>query len=163
MLPFGETVLAWRLARGMSQAELARAARMSRPNLSSVERGDREVTLRTLRQLALALDVRPGVLADGLPPSSPEAPLGRAALERIAGAASRRARVAGQREERISVLLADAASARIAGQGAQGQSPAGPRSRPTRKADRAYFLLKAGTSPAILASLVDRLARPPRR
>src|SRR6266700_81765 len=70
MLPFGETLLAWRLARGMSQAELAQAARMSRPNLSAVERGDREVTLRTLRRLALALDVRPGILADGVAPAA---------------------------------------------------------------------------------------------
>jgi transcriptional regulator with XRE-family HTH domain len=60
--PFGETVLAWRLARGMTQAALARAACIPRPNLSAIERGDREVTLKTLRALALALEVRPGVL-----------------------------------------------------------------------------------------------------
>ncbi|HMF41326.1 MAG TPA: helix-turn-helix transcriptional regulator, partial [Polyangia bacterium] len=70
MQPFGETVLAWRLARGMTQAELGRAARIPRPNLSAIERGDREVTLKTLRALALALDVRPGVLADGIPPEA---------------------------------------------------------------------------------------------
>lgn len=71
MLPFGETVLAWRLARGLTQAALANLARVSRPNLSAIERGQREVTLGTLRALAVALDVRPGVLVDGVSPGGP--------------------------------------------------------------------------------------------
>jgi transcriptional regulator with XRE-family HTH domain len=45
MLPFGATVVAWRLARAMSQENLARAAGIPRPNLSAIERGEREVTL----------------------------------------------------------------------------------------------------------------------
>ncbi len=171
MLPFGETLLAWRLARGMSQAELAQAARMSRPNLSAVERGDREVTLRTLRRLALALDVRPGILADGVAPAAYGPPLGRRALERIAGAAARRVDSARDRpgdlasddagEARLTVLLAQAASARIAAVAAPpGRAAPKPARRSGRRGDRAYFLLKAATSSEVVGSLVDRLAGP---
>lgn len=167
MLPFGETVLVWRLARGMSQAELASAARMSRPNLSAVERGDREVTLRTLRQLALALDVRPGVLADGIAPTTSVRPLGRRALERIAGAAAGRVAATQSKaadeggEARLTTLLTQAASARLASVAAPpgGGGPSGAR-RPSRRGDRAYFLLKSATSSETVASLVDRLSGP---
>ena len=167
VLPFGETVLAWRLARGMSQAELASAARMSRPNLSAVERGDREVTLRTLRQLALALDVRPGVLADGIAPTTSGRPLGRRALERIAGAAAGRVGATPSRaaddggEARLTTLLTQAAAARLASVAAPPSRGAGSGARrPGRRGDRAYFLLKAATSSETVGSLVDRLAGP---
>ena len=88
-VPFGHTLLLWRLERGLTQTALAKQARMSRPNLSAVERGKREVSLTTLRALALTLGIRPGVLADGVapPPAQQERlRLSRAALERIADA-----------------------------------------------------------------------------
>ena len=68
MAPFGETVLLWRLQRGLTQKELARRAGVPRPNLSAIERGQLEVSLKTVRALALALGVRPGVLVDGIAP-----------------------------------------------------------------------------------------------
>jgi len=166
MLPFGETVLVWRLARGMSQVELARAANMSRPNLSAVERGDREVTLRTLRQLAFALGVRPGILADGIAPTISVRPLGRRALERIAGGAARRLHAAddvtaGHGEARLTALLTEAAAVRLdsipAPPGASART--GPR-WPSRRGDRAYLLLKSATSSETVASLVSRLSGP---
>jgi transcriptional regulator with XRE-family HTH domain len=153
MLPFGETVLAWRLARCLTQAELARRARMSRPNLSAVERGDREVTLRTLRALALALEVRPGLLADGEPPAAPGASLGRAALERVARSAARGEPLADPQQRELARLLRGSANARLA---AAGGKP-GPRST-RRSADQSWLLLKARATPATAASLVDRLA-----
>ena len=158
MLPFGETVLCWRLARGMSQAELAQAARMSRPNLSAVERGNREVTLGTLRRLALALDVLPGVLANGEAPAQVDEPLGRAALERIAHAAARGTRTANERERRLGALLAEAASTRIVGRDAPARGATANKRRSTRKAARAYLMLKTTTTPAVVASLIDRLS-----
>lgn len=156
MLPFGETVLSWRLARGMSQAALAQAARMSRPNLSAVERGDREVTLGTLRRLALALGVRPGVLADGEPPTPMSEPVGRAALERIAHAARCGAGARNEGEQRLGALLAAAASTRILGHD-EPRTATANRRRSTRNAERAYLMLKSTTTPAVVASLVDRL------
>jgi len=89
VLPFGQAVLLWRLHRGLTQDALARRAAISRPNLCAIERGRREVSLSTLRALALALQVRPGVLADGEPPvGASDAPptLSRQRIERIADA-----------------------------------------------------------------------------
>ena len=89
MLPFHQTVWLWRLQRGLTQEALARHARMSRPNLSAIERGKREVTLGTLRALAAALGVQPGLLADGIPPASAfgkPPSLSRETIERIADA-----------------------------------------------------------------------------
>jgi transcriptional regulator with XRE-family HTH domain len=140
-------VLAWRLARGMTQAQLGRAAGIPRPNLSAIERGDREVTLKTLRALALALDVRPGILADGVPPEAEAPPLSRTRLERIARAT---ARGTGSREARESALaghLRQALSARL---------QIGPR-RPLARADRAYFMLRSRERPETVATLVDRV------
>ena len=87
-LPFGQTLQLWRLHRGLTQAQLAQAARIPRPNLSAVERGKREVSLPTLRALAMALGVRPGALVDGLLPGPrlETASLSREAMERIAEA-----------------------------------------------------------------------------
>jgi transcriptional regulator with XRE-family HTH domain len=151
MHPFGETVLAWRLARGMTQSELARTARIPRPNLSAIERGDREVTLKTLRALALALDVRPGVLADGMPPDAGTRPLSRTRLERIARAAVRGTPPRDTREAVIANGLRNALSARIdLGRGQR-------RRRVPTGSNRSYFLLRTRENQATLASLVDRV------
>lgn len=153
MLPFAETVLAWRLERGLTQLELARAARMPRSNLSAVERGEREVTLRTLRALALALGVRPGVLADGEPPASPGGALTRAALERVARAVVHDERLADPRESRLAGELRQSMSARLASGGAGKH-----RRRPHRRlADRAYLRLKGGVEREVLRSLIERV------
>lgn len=87
-LPFAQTLQLWRLHRGLTQVQLAQAARIPRPNLSAIERGKREVSLSTLRALAAALGVRPGALVDGQPPVAPIDPrtVSRQALERIADA-----------------------------------------------------------------------------
>src|SRR5690242_1774814 len=88
MIPFGRCLLLWRLERGLSQAALAQKAGIPQPNLSDMERGERDVSLRTLRALALALGIKPGLLADGIGPQGPEfAALTRPQLERIAQAA----------------------------------------------------------------------------
>jgi len=86
MLPLGTTILLWREERGLRQEELSQKALLSRPNLSAIERGKRDVTLKTLRLLASALDITPGVLADGRPPryDLQRPSLDRETLERIA-------------------------------------------------------------------------------
>ena len=88
MVPFGETVLLWRLQRGLTQKELAQRAGVPRPNLSAIERGQREVSLKTVRALGVALGVRAGVLVDGVLPQEEEGTgkLSREAMERIADA-----------------------------------------------------------------------------
>lgn len=149
MAPFGETVLAWRLTRGLTQAALAQRARLSRPNLSAIERGDREVTLKTLRALADALGVRPGQLADGELPRDEAAQPDRAGLERVARAAVGGRRVADRQEADLARALGGATAART--------RPAGARPRPTRGGDLAYFRLRTMASPSVVTSLLERL------
>ena len=107
MIPFGETIQLWRLHRGLTQAQLAQAARIPRPNLSAIERGKREVSLSTLRALAVALDVRPGMLVDGHPPVPPVEPtsLSRQTLERLADAVACGRPLPDAREEQLAGWL----------------------------------------------------------
>lgn len=144
MAPFGETVLAWRLHRGLTQAELAANARMSRPNLSAVERGDREVTLSTLRKLALALEVTPGTLADGTLPGQSARSLARKDLERIADAALSGARLQDSRQEARARQLASV-------------TMAGKHRLAPRRSERAWLLLKAAEPPQVVVSALDRI------
>ena len=69
-LPFGQAVMLWRRQGGLTQQALARRAGIPQPNLSAIERGGRAVSLTTIRALAAALGVRPGMLVDGMPPAS---------------------------------------------------------------------------------------------
>ena len=159
MLPFAETVLAWRLARGLTQAALAEASGVSRPNLSAIERGNREVTMKTLRALAAALDVRPGILADGEAPQGNPRPLGREALERVAGAAVENRSLADPREATLARNLGAVMASRIS----RGTGAGAPSRGRRRAADRAYFLLRSIEPHEVIATLVqrttDRLAR----
>jgi transcriptional regulator with XRE-family HTH domain len=154
MRPFGETVLAWRLTRGMTQDELAQAARIPRPNLSAIERGDREVTLRTLRSLALALDVRPGALVDGEMPGTATSPLTRAQMERIAHATVDGTSLSDPRESTLVRWLAQTLATQL---GDSGQGSRGRRRPGGRQADRAYFMLRSAEDQATVASLVNRV------
>lgn len=153
MMPFGETVLAWRLFRGMTQTEVALAARLARPNLSAIERGGREVTLKTLRALALALGVRPGVLVDGVAPGVDSRAMDRAALERVAKAAASNKGLSDPRQATVAGRLRETTSAR---RSVVSGANTAARSSGTRTGDRAYFLLKISEGPETLASLVER-------
>lgn len=85
MLPIGQTVYLWRRFRGFTQLSLARRSGISRPNLSVIEQGARDLTLETLKRLAEALEIPPGILADGIPPEERgPSRLGRGQLDRIA-------------------------------------------------------------------------------
>lgn len=157
--PFSETVLAWRLARGLTQAALAKKSGVSRPNLSAIERGDREVTLKTLRALAAALDVRPGILADGQPPARGAGSLGREALERIAGSAAGAVRrLSDDREAALAAGLRSAMSSRIAAATSTVSRKRLKHGRSGRAADRAYFFLRTTESAAVLRSMIERTA-----
>lgn len=63
-LQSGSAVLAWREHRGLSQAQLAGKAGISKAYLSQIETGVRRGSLRALKALARALDVPLDVLAD---------------------------------------------------------------------------------------------------
>ena len=79
----------WRQRSGLTQQALAERAGIPQPNLSAIERDRRAASLTTIRALAAALGVRPGLLVDGVPPSSAahgHPSLSRETIERIADA-----------------------------------------------------------------------------
>jgi len=154
MAPFGETLLLWRLKRGLTQEELARRAGVPRPNLSAIERGQREVSLKTVRALAVALDVRPGVLVDGVVPREEEetGELSREAMERIADAVIRKTPLAEAKEQALADQLKYLVSCRLrtAGTATKGAVRLG------RASDRAWLSLSRYPQ-AVIESLVARI------
>jgi CheY-like chemotaxis protein/DNA-binding XRE family transcriptional regulator len=62
---FGGQVKAQRQRLGLTQEELAWRANMHRTNLANIERGGRNITLRSIANLAFALQVTPGLLLEG--------------------------------------------------------------------------------------------------
>jgi transcriptional regulator with XRE-family HTH domain len=64
---FARRIRALRSSRGISQAELARAAGLSRGYLSRVEIGMQSPTLEVIERLAAALKVRPADLLEDKP------------------------------------------------------------------------------------------------
>lgn len=155
-LPFGQTILLWRAHRGMTQAQLAQTAGLPRPNLCAIERGRHEVSLTTLRALALALKVPAGILVDGLPPKwdAPLPSFSRRSLERIANAVAygRPVKVPSEREL-VSLLCAVI-------------TPPFQRRRPRRRGLRvgkrqasvAWLTLKARYPREVIQTLLRRIA-----
>lgn len=66
---FGQRVREQRDKLGLSQMALADEAGLHFTYVSSVERGERNISLENITRLAAALDVNPGVLVDGLSPT----------------------------------------------------------------------------------------------
>ncbi len=163
MAPFGETVLLWRLKRGLTQKELARRAGVPRPNLSAIERGQREVSLKTVRALGVALGVRAGVLVDGVLPQEEEGAgkLSREAMERIAAAVIRKSPLADAREQALADQLKRLVRSRLR---AAGPVAKGSTERLTSKgavrlgrgSDRAWLSLSSYPQ-VVIESLVSRI------
>lgn len=146
MLPFSETLLLWRLERSLSQEALAQRAEISRPNLSAIERGKREVSLTTLRSLALALGVRPGVLVDGIGPGSQQSRLfPRQALERIADAVWKGTSLPSDEEKRLADLLRPLLH------------PRKNLSRGKRFRERTWLQLKSTCPPELIQVLIEKV------
>lgn len=114
MLSIGKTIYLWRTDRGFTQEQLARAAGIPRPNLSNLERGKQELSLKNLRRLASVLQITPGTLADGVSPLAAKGPLtfSRQELDRIADAAFEDKKLRG-RQAKVVELLKILASNRI--------------------------------------------------
>ncbi len=102
----GQTLYLWRVENRLTQTDLARRSGISRPNLSTIENGGRDITVETLRRLAAALDITPGVLVDGVLPITrrPET-LSRERLDRIARALAVGSQAVDSYEEAIVQIL----------------------------------------------------------
>lgn len=59
---FANNLRRMRVARGLSQDELAALAGLHRTYVGSVERGERNITLESIERLAGALEVNPVVM-----------------------------------------------------------------------------------------------------
>jgi len=151
MATFADTLYLWRAERGLTQEALAQATGIPRPNLSALERGALEPTLRTLRRLAVALDIRPGWLADGIPPGSEDRKaLDRYRMDQIVSVVMDRGRLKNPYEQRVARLLKAQVSHRF------------PSRRPSprkgvRETRRTWALLRNLVSPEELNTLLGRL------
>jgi transcriptional regulator with XRE-family HTH domain len=63
---FGENVRNWRKAKGWSQDVFAHRSGLHRADVGAIERGERNVTLRTMRTIADTLGVKIADLTIGL-------------------------------------------------------------------------------------------------
>ena len=69
MHDFGPRLAAWRLSKGLTQAELALKAGIPRPNLSALEQSKRDITLQTLNKLVQALGLSVSQVLEKRPPA----------------------------------------------------------------------------------------------
>jgi transcriptional regulator with XRE-family HTH domain len=152
MIPFGQTVLFWRTHRGLTQGKLAARAHLTQPNLSAIERGSRDVSLRTIRSLALALDVQAGVLVDGSPPA-PQKTWSRERLERVARAVAQDRSLSDPEERSLAESLLNLVRSR---RRASGHPFHGPR-RHRRLSERAWLALATRHPPERIQSLLQRV------
>jgi transcriptional regulator with XRE-family HTH domain len=155
MLPFGQTVLLWRAARGLTQAQLAEASGVPRPNLSAIERGAREVSLRTIRALAAALSINPGTLVDGQSPQ-PASTLSfsRQEMDRIAHAAVRGEQLPNHEENTVALEMRELSRPRLEAAGIV--VPRTTRGR--RMQTRQELSIRHHLPPAVLKSLLERMS-----
>lgn len=65
---FGERARKRRHALGLSREEVAERSGLHWTYVGSVERGERNISLKAICQLADALEINPGKLTDGLKP-----------------------------------------------------------------------------------------------
>jgi transcriptional regulator with XRE-family HTH domain len=155
MIPFGHCLTLWRKKRGLSQAALAEKAGVPQPNLSDMERGEKEISLRTLRALALALEITPGVLADGLGPETEKAlVLTRDRLERIAQAVAQGKLPTDPQEKQLAGGIAWLMKGRLRAAG-QTQKRS---SQKSSKTEAAWLTLSASYRPEEIQSLVERVS-----
>ncbi len=81
MLPIGQGLYLARMAKKMTQAELARRTQIPQANISNIEKGKRDITVSTLLRICAALEVSPPALFEEVRHSIS---MSRASLERIA-------------------------------------------------------------------------------
>ena len=158
MAPTGQTIYLWRIQKGLTQQAVAERSGVSRPNLSAIEQGGRDLTVQTLRRIAQALGVSAGTLADGIGPSPQGDPLSlnRHSLDRIARLAAGQGLRATARERRIATTLASIMKSKT-----RRQAAGRKRSRSARSENETLSRLKTELGPEILKHLIRRVDKYP--
>lgn len=64
LVPLGEAVRRLRKARGLTQEDLSGLTELHRNHIGGIERGERNITIKTILALAQALEVRPADLLE---------------------------------------------------------------------------------------------------
>lgn len=156
MQPIGSAIHCWRIEKGLTQEDLARDSGISRPNLSAIEQGSRDLTVRTLRRIAGALGINPGALVDGIGPKPQFAPLNmnRHSIDRVARLASGQALRATKRERKVAFALASIMKSKIRPQGIKQR-----RIRTARSENETTKRLKAELGPKTLNHLIRRVGK----
>ena len=165
----GQSVYLWRMERRLTQKQLAGAAGISRPNLSDLERGKRELSLKSLRALASALGVTPGTLVDGVPPLALNGPLefSREELDRIADAVFKGERSGGRVGE-VAELLKVLSRSRICASGGTSGAASSSRSHASaqvkdkpragkRRVNAAWIHFKSALRQETAQALIQRI------
>lgn len=155
MNPIGQTIILWRNAKGLTQSTLAERSGVSRPNLSAIEQGARDLTLETLRRIASALEVSPGTLADGVGPKPDlsKGELDRYALDRIARLAAGQAIRASAPERRVASDLTLIMKSKTRRPHSK-KKPEGVRAE-----NAAVLRLRSGLGPVIFKQLIRRVEK----
>lgn len=156
MQPVGQTIYLWRLHRRATQARVAEDAGISRPNLSAIEQGARDLTVQTLRRIAAALGVSPGTLVDGLGPAADAGALSadRHAVDRIARLAAGERVRASISERKIAYALASILKSKT---GWKGVKRLGRRT--AREENETVARLKAELGPEVFRHLLSRVEK----
>ena len=155
MKPVGQTIYLWRTQKGLTQALVAASSGVSRPNLSAIEQGARDLTVQTLRRIAFTLGVSPGALVDGIGPelAHSQQKHNRYSLDRIARIAAGQSLKATRAEKQIAQDLASLM-----------KSKTQPASRKNiflnvRNDERTLSRLKIELGPEVLEHLIRRVEK----
>ena len=156
MATLGQTITLWRNQKKLTQDGLARRCGVSRPNLSVIEQGGRDLTIQTLRRIANALGVSAGTLVDGLGPH-PEygsRVMSRQAIDRISRLAAGQRLRATEREKETALALASIMKYKTSKPGSRPK-----RLRTIRSENEVLSSLKAELGPEILMNLIRRVEK----
>lgn len=152
-MAIGQTIYLWRSHRKMTQAKLAQTSGVSRPNLSAIEQGARDITIGTLRRIAGALDVRPGSLVDdALPEEKPGQIWTREKLDRVACYLTGQNVKLSQIEMELAVLLKTIAKKKLGAKNTR-------LPRTSRNENIKWTLLKRQIGSQAIVNLLDRIEK----
>ena len=106
MFDVGQNILQERLRQGITQAKLTQLTGIAQPNLSAIEKGNRDISVSMLRRISLALNVRPSrLLGEETGDTQRSVELTRPRIERIARLTISAAPLGQSEEERLARLF----------------------------------------------------------